>query len=53
LEKTTDKEFRIGFKDESIKGCIDPDEIFKVVEDAIKRDNLEKCLKSGHKLFTH
>lgn len=48
-----EKVIEIGFKNDSIKSCINPDEIFKTLENPNITENLEKCLNLGSKLFTH
>ena len=50
--KKKKKIIEIGFKNESIQSCIDPDEIFRVLENPNIKENLNKCLISGSKLFT-
>jgi len=47
------KVIEIGFKNESIQSCLNPDEIFKTLENPNMKENLDKCLKSNSKLFTH
>jgi len=53
MNKKKEKVIEIGFKNESIQSCINPDEIFKVLENTIIKENLDKCLRSGSKIFTH
>lgn len=48
-----EKVIEIGFKNESIQSCMKVDEIFNALENPNIKENLEKCLKSGTKLFTH
>ncbi|MHA2288746.1 MAG: hypothetical protein ACXABG_08160 [Promethearchaeota archaeon] len=47
------KVIETGFKNESIQSCINIDEIFKSLENPNIKENLEKCLNSSPKLFTH
>ena len=47
------KVIEIGYKNESLQSCIDVNEIFKSLENPNIKENLDKCLKSSPKLFTH
>ena len=55
MNKDNNKEkiINIGFKNEKIESCINPEEIFKIINNPDIKDNLSKCLNSGSKLFTH
>ncbi|MFX1340090.1 MAG: hypothetical protein ACFFDK_15875 [Promethearchaeota archaeon] len=47
------KEIRIGFQNETINSCVNFDELFKIIEDPDKKKNIDKCLSSSSKLFSH
>ncbi|MFX0059102.1 MAG: hypothetical protein ACFE85_12660 [Candidatus Hodarchaeota archaeon] len=53
MNEKKEKIIEIGFKNESIQSCLDPETIFKSLEKSNLKENLEKCLRSGSKLFTH
>jgi hypothetical protein len=53
VKEKKEKVIEIGFKNESIQSCLNPDEIFKALENPKIKENLDKCLKSSSKLFTH
>ena len=53
MNEKKEKVIEIGFKNESIQSCIDINEIFKSLENPSINENLDKCLKSNSKLFTH
>lgn len=53
MNEKKEKVIEIGFKNESIQSCINPDEIFKSLENPSIKENLDKCLNLGSKLFTH
>ncbi|MFX1235881.1 MAG: hypothetical protein ACFFBY_15235 [Promethearchaeota archaeon] len=53
MNEKKEKVIKIGFKNESIQSCLNVDEIFKALENPNIKENLDKCLKSGSKLFTH
>lgn len=53
MDKKKEKVIEIGFNNESIQSCINLDEIFKALEKPGIKENLDKCLNSGSKLFTH
>ncbi|MFX1574927.1 MAG: hypothetical protein ACFFB0_19495 [Promethearchaeota archaeon] len=53
MDEKKEKVIEIGFKNESIQSCIDTNEIFKLLEKPKIRENLDKCLRSGSKIFTH
>ncbi|MFW9828000.1 MAG: hypothetical protein ACFFEY_10430 [Candidatus Thorarchaeota archaeon] len=53
MDKNKKKVIDIGFQNESIQSCVDTNEIFKLLEEPNIKENLDKCLKSGSKLFTH
>ena len=53
MNEKKEKVIEIGFKNDSIKLCINPSEIFKFLKNPNITENLEKCLKLGSKLFTH
>jgi hypothetical protein len=47
------KEIRIGFQNETINSCINYEELFKLIEDSDKKENIDKCLSTSSKLFSH
>ena len=53
VNEKNEKIIEVGFKNESIESCIDVNEIFKFLEDPNIKENLDKCLSSSSKLFTH
>ena len=53
MEEKKEKIIEIGFNNESIQSCIDFEKIFEALEKPSVRENLEKCLNSGSKLFSH
>ncbi len=52
-EKKESKEIRIGFQNESIESYVHLDDLFKLIEDPEKKENIDKCLSSSSKIFTH
>ncbi len=53
MNEKKEKVIEVGFKNESIQSCINPDEIFKYLENPNIKENLDKCLNLGSKIFTH
>ncbi|MFX1479239.1 MAG: hypothetical protein ACFFCI_13985 [Promethearchaeota archaeon] len=53
MDKKKEKVIEIGFKNEKMQSCIDLEEIFKALEKPEIKENLDKCLNTGSKLFTH
>ena len=53
MNEKKEKVIEVGFKNESIQSCINPDEIFKSLEKPNIKENLDKCLNLGSKIFTH
>ena len=53
MNKKKERIIEIGFKNEFIQSCIELDEIFRVLENLNIKENLNKCLISRSKLFTH
>ena len=53
MNEKKEKVIEIGFKNESIQSCIDTNEIFNLLKKSGIKENLDKCLKSGSKFFTH
>ena len=53
MEEKKEKIIEIGFTNESIQSCIDFEKIFEALEKPSVKENLEKCLNSGPKLFSH
>jgi len=52
-KKGNEKEIRIGFQNETINSCVNIEELFKLIEDPDKKKNIDKCLSSSSKLFSH
>lgn len=53
LEDKKEKVIEIGFNNETIQSCIDFEKIFEALEKPSVKENLDKCLNSGSKLFSH
>ncbi|MFX1457227.1 MAG: hypothetical protein ACFFDB_17820 [Promethearchaeota archaeon] len=53
MKEKNEKVIEIGFKNETIQSCIDFEKIFKSLEKPLVKENLDKCLNSGSKLFSH
>ncbi|MHA2036927.1 MAG: hypothetical protein ACW972_00690 [Promethearchaeota archaeon] len=53
MSEKKEKVIEIGFKNESIQSCIDFERIFEALEKPSVKENLDKCLNSGSKLFSH
>lgn len=57
MEKKEQKVIKKGFQSESIQDCDDPYEVVrkavKAQENPEEEEDVEKCLRSKDKLFTH
>ena len=52
-EKKKKKVISIGFENEKMESCLKLEEITEILSNKELSDNVEKCLKTSDKLFTH
>ena len=52
-EKKKGKVISVGFENEKLEGCLKLEEITEILSNKELSDNVEKCLKTSTKLFSH